>query len=139
MPKDSREIIALAVVKNTDGEILIIKRKNSVKGTDGSEFTWGFPGGRASSYDNLQETVKDETLEKTGHYIVVKDMISERQHEHYPFHLHYFESELETEATESYIVDEAVVQIAWVRPNDLLDYFTTDLDPAVAKHLSLKI
>lgn len=137
MAKDSREIIALAVVQNSDGEVLIIKRKNSVKGSDGTEFTWGFPGGRSSTYENLQETAKDETLVKTGHYIIVKDLISERKHPSYPFHLHYFASELETEATEDYIVDEAVVQIAWIKPSDLMDYFTTDLDPVVSKHLNL--
>ena len=60
MPKKIQGI-ALAIVQNDDGEVLIIKRKNPEKGKDTVELKWAFPGGKISDYESHEETAERET------------------------------------------------------------------------------
>ena len=59
--------IALAIIKNEDGDVLIIKRRNPEKGSDGSSLNWAFPGGKVDNYSTHEEAVEESVLGETGH------------------------------------------------------------------------
>jgi 8-oxo-dGTP diphosphatase len=131
-------MIALAIVKNDQDEVLIVKRKKPEKGLGGSELTWVFPGGVVEGTDTPEETCVQEALEETGHYVETLNLINKRKHPQYPVHLHYFECQLTTDATTQLIDDHEIEQIAWVKIHKLMDHFNSDLDKKVAKFLGLK-
>jgi len=131
-------IIAVAVVKNDQDEVLIVKRKNPEKGKGDSSLTWVFPGGVVESGDSPEETAIQEASEETGHYIAVCSLINKRKHPQYPVNIHYFECELTTDATTQLIDDHEVEQIAWCKVHKIKDRFNSDLDKKVAKYLGLR-
>jgi ADP-ribose pyrophosphatase YjhB (NUDIX family) len=129
--------IALAVVKNSDGEVLIIKRKNPETGSDGSSLAWAFPGGLVEKYSTHKEAVEESVLGETGHYISVGELINKRKHPQFPAKVHYYSCKLTTDATTQFIEEDEVEQISWVSPTTLGDYFETDFDKKVQKFLGL--
>lgn len=145
MSKDKTKLlkIALAITKNDDGEVLIVKRRSPEKGSDESLLIWSFPGGADSSrgkvdaYDSPEEAASEETLAETGHYVEAISLINRRKHPHFPADIFYFECKLTTNETTQLIMDDHIEQISWVNPSELKDYFTTDFDKKVAKHLGL--
>lgn len=132
--------IALAVVKNTQGEVLLVKRKHPEKGINDAKLTWVFPGGKIEAYDTPEETAVQETLEETGHYIEVITLINKRKHPQYPVHISYFECKLTTNATTDLIDDHEVEQFAWVKTHKITNHFHGEkIDKKVAKFLGLKL
>jgi ADP-ribose pyrophosphatase YjhB (NUDIX family) len=136
--------IALAIVKNDKGEVLIVKRKKTELGSDGSELVWSFPGGvdrtrgKVLAYDTPEECVVEETLAETGHFVEANSLISERKHPDFPAYIYYYDCALTTTATNDLIMDDLIEQIYWVKPEKLMEYFTTNIDEKVAEHLSIK-
>ena len=128
--------IALAIVKNKQGEVLLVKRKTPEKGLGKSSLAWVFPGGAIENSDTPEEAAVQETLEETGHYIQAVSLINKRKHPHHPVHVHYLECKLTTEATTDLIDDHEIEQIAWVKIHKLLDHMS-DLDKKVAKFLGI--
>ena len=131
-------ILAVAVVRNDQDEVLIVKRKKPEKGQGGSELTWVFPGGVVEVHDTPEETAIQEALEETGHYIEVCSLINKRKHPQYPVDIHYFECQLTTDATTQLIDDHEIEQIAWVKVHKIMDHFNSDLDKKVARYLGIK-
>ena len=129
--------IAVAVVKNTQGEVLLVKRKHPEKGLNESSLTWVFPGGKVENSDTPEETAIQEALEETGHYIEVISLINKRKHPQYPVHIHYFECKLTTDATTQLIDDHEIEQIAWVKVHKVLNHLNSSLDKKVAKFLGI--
>ena len=129
--------IALAIVRNDVGDVLIIKRRSPEKGSDGAILTWAFPGGKVANYSTHAEAVEESVLGETGHYVSSGDLINKRKHPQFPANIHYYICNLTTTDTTQLIEVEEVEQINWVSPNELIDYFTTDIDKKVAKYLGL--
>lgn len=139
MSEDIKKI-ALAIVQDDDGDVLIVKRKDPEKSPEGIILKWAFPGGVVEDFETPEETVVQEVLEETGHYVDVDSKISERKHNHpgYEIELNYYKCHLTTSATTQLIDDHEIEQVAWVSPSRLKrDYFETDLDKKVAKHLGI--
>ena len=137
MAVDNLRKIALAVVKNDDGEVLIVKRKNPDQISSVGDLSWAFPGGLISPDEDPHEVAIQETLEETGHYIEALSLISERKYPKNSVHLHYFECKLTTSATTQLIDEHEIEQFAWVKAKRLKDHFGTDIDRTVAKFLGL--
>lgn len=135
---DNLRKIALAVITNNSGEVLIVKRKNPDYIKSVGSLNWSFPGGLVAPHDTPEEVAELETLEETGHYVEVISPISSRKYPKNSVHLHYFECKLTTDATTQLIDDHEVEQIAWVKVAQLLDHFDTDVDSKVARFLGIK-
>lgn len=136
-PTDELKLIGIGIVQNSNGEVVIIERKKKEFGHDKSILTWAFPGGEHASYETVQQGVEREVLEETGYEIVVHEKISERKHPQFPVMIKYFRCELKSdEQTELVDIDE-IAQVKWVKPSELKNYFTTDLDPGISKFLGL--
>jgi ADP-ribose pyrophosphatase YjhB (NUDIX family) len=137
MSKNTEKVlkVALALVKNSEGDILIVKRAKPEKGTGDSVLLWAFPGGDVASYATHEEALEEAVLGETGHSVSVGDLVNKRKHPQFPADVHYYACELATTETTQLIEDEEIEQISWVSPKELVTYFTSDFDKKVAKFL----
>ncbi len=134
-PKDNG--IAVGVVTNATGKVLIIERVRKEHGSDGSVLSWVFPGGKLNGSETFEEAVVREVLAETGFKIKVNRKISERFHPQLNVPIKYFECELDSFTTKPIQDIHEVAATKWVDPENLKDFFTTDLDPQVAKKLKI--
>jgi 8-oxo-dGTP diphosphatase len=106
------------------GEILIGKRENDLYI---KQLTWCFPGGRPAYGDDLEYYLHLEVKKKTGLDIESERVIFAKTYpEDRQFLSIYYLSRIiggEEKAGEKF------VEIKWVKPEELKDYFTTSLHP----------
>ncbi len=131
------QTIGIGIVQNSKGQVVIVERKKKEKGTGNKILTWVFPGGEPASYETVQQGVEREVCEETGYEVLVHEKISERNHPEFPVLIKYFRCELKTDEQVELVDVEEIAQVKWVKPEELKDYFTTDLDPGVSQFLRL--
>jgi mutator protein MutT len=132
----TRKNIALGILRNSKGRVLIIKRTYSEVAQHNQELTWAFPGGKVEN-GGAKAEVKKEFKEETGYEVEVGDKISERDYEKPHVHLEYYIC-TQIKPTSSIIENtEEVDRIKWVEPAHLENFFTTDVDPKVAEYLGI--
>ncbi|MGC8981706.1 MAG: NUDIX hydrolase [Minisyncoccia bacterium] len=130
--------VLVGIVKNSDGKVLIVKRKKIEKSEDGALLTWVFPGGRQKIGETREEALEREILEETGYKVKAIRQISIRIHPQFLKIICYYLCELENEEQiQNPQEDEEIEEIKWVYPNELKNYFTTDIDPNVMKELGI--
>ena len=129
--------IAVGIIKNPGGKVLIIERVRKETGTDGSKLTWVFPGGKLDGDENFEQAVVREVMMETGYNVKVIELISERTHPQFDVPIKYYACELVEFRTRPIQEVHEVATLKWVAPQDLKDYFTTDIEPKVAKYLGL--
>lgn len=136
--QESRSLINIAVVRNSHGEVLVIRRAKKETGADGSVLEWAFPGGKQKIDESRKENVEREVLAETGYKIISEREISMRVPHQFPIILVYHFCRLaETLPVSHPHEDWEVAEIKWVEPQELRALFTTDLDPGVAKELGI--
>ena len=135
-------MIVLGVVLNKKGEVLIIKRRKPEFTTTGKVLLWAFPGGKQNPemLNSEQAAIEavNEILRETGYKVKFLKEIHMRIHPDTFNMIAYFLCELEEdkpvqEIEEKYEVEE----VRWVKPEELKNYFTTDIDPEVKKILNI--
>ena len=129
--------IAVGVVRNPDGKVLIMQRVRTERGSDDSKLTWVFPGGKLDGFETFDEAVVREVLLETGYKVKVVDLISERFHPQFNVNIKYFNCELVNFTTKPIQEVHEVSSVKWADPSELKDYFTTEIDPNVAKFLKI--
>jgi len=129
--------IAVGIVKNPAGKVLIMDRVRKETGLDGSKLTWVFPGGKLDGSETFEEAVVREILLETGFKVKVNKLISERVHPLFDVPIKYFTCDLADFRTRPIQEIHEVSTIRWVDPSELRDYFTTDIDVNVAKYLGI--
>ena len=137
MTKVKLEKISMAVIKNKVGKVLIIERSRPERGSDDTKLVWAFPGGRLENGEKPEEAAVRESLDETGYIISSKGLISERDHPQFPFHIYYFDCELVPGPSKVAWEIHEINGCKWINPADLKKYFSTSLDPGVAKHLGI--
>lgn len=135
--KNVQKEIVLGIIKSPAGKVILISRVWPEKSLDGSTtLTWAFPGGNIDEGETSEEALSREVRQETGLRIKVKKKISERIHPQFNVHISYFDCEIVPSGGMKPITDVHEVQsVKWVDPKGVKDYFTTDLDPKVAKFL----
>ncbi|HSX39352.1 MAG TPA: NUDIX hydrolase [Candidatus Saccharimonadales bacterium] len=129
--------IALAIIKNTNGEVLIIKRKLREIDKSGPEVTWVFPGGTIEPTETELEAAVRQTLIETGHKVKAQDVISRRVFPNSTVFVHYVVCELTSDEVSEITATDKVETYKWVKPQEIKDHFTSDLDKVVAVYLGL--
>lgn len=137
--KETEDFINLAVVKNEQGEILMIRREKEETGKDSSVLKWAFPAGKQHLSETREECVKREVLAETGYEIKPIRQISLKMHPQFPVMIVYHLCELVSpkpiaKPNESH----EVAEIKWVAPSQIKNLITTTLNPDVAKELRIK-
>ena len=133
------DFINLGVVINDKGEILLIRRVQQEKGRDGSVLTWAFPGGKQRLNESRGDCVKREILAETGYDVYSVREISLRRHPQFPVFIVYHLCRLVSpKQIQKPSESHEVAEIRWVKPGELKNLFTTDLDEKVKRELGLR-
>lgn len=131
--------INLGIVLNKKGEVLIIKRRKPEKTETGKVLLWAFPGGKQVKGETREERVIKEVLAETGYKVKPIRQISLRVHPDTFLVTAYFFCELENEEPIQDIEEkDEVEEVKWVKPEELKNYFTTDIDPNVKKFFNIE-
>jgi A/G-specific adenine glycosylase len=120
-------VTAAVVCRN--GNVLLAKRAS--KGLLGG--MWEFPGGKMEINETLQACLMREIREELGTEIQVGDLLGIYQHAytHFRITLHAFFCEL----TDGEPRPIEAAELAWVRPNDLVNYPMGKVDRQIARKL----
>lgn len=130
--------VNLGIVINQKGEVLIVKRKKIEQTPTGKTLVWVFPGGIQEKDETREERVIKEVLEETGYLVKPIKQIHLRLHPDTNVMVAYFLCKLEKDEPVQEIVEkDEVEEIKWVKPEELKNYFTTDIDPEVKKVLNI--
>jgi 8-oxo-dGTP diphosphatase len=137
--KTTQKEIVLGIIKGPTGKILLINRMWPEKSLDGSlTLTWAFPGGNIDEGETPEEALIREVRTETGLKVIVKKKISARVHPKFNISLTYYECEMVISGGARPIVDvHEVESVKWVDPKEVRNYFTTDIDPKVAKYFGI--
>ncbi|MBN1162169.1 NUDIX hydrolase [Patescibacteria group bacterium] len=128
--------VVVAIVKNSCGQVLIVKRKREIDSIIEGTLSWTFPGGRILDGEKTSDVLKKHALEQSGYKIEVKSKISERTYHPFKNNLAYFECDLVVEE-QSGFTRKGIERFLWVAPSDLSNYFTTSIDLGVKGFLGL--
>jgi len=99
------------------------------------QLTWTFPGGRPKYNMNLETSLKEEVKRNTSLEINVKSLYYARLFPNRPeiLLLYYLAEPVGGSALPS----EKYDQIKWVKPTEVVNYFTTPVDDNVLKFLEI--
>ena len=132
------EFIVLGIVLNKNGEVMIVKRKKKEITLTGKELVWVFPGGKQEKGETREERVVKEILDETGYKVKTIKQINLRVHPDVFKMVAYFLCQLEEEPVCEILEKEEIEEVKWVKPEELKQYFTTDIDLEVKKILGIK-
>ncbi|MCA1802697.1 MAG: A/G-specific adenine glycosylase [Rhodothermaceae bacterium] len=108
--------IAVGIIKNTDGKLLIALRPdNAMLGG-----LWEFPGGKQKAGESLEETVRRELLEELGIEVVITGFVMKLNHaySHFRITMHAYHCRI----VHGEPRPVASKEIAWVHRGQLADY-----------------
>ena len=136
--KTPKNEVVLGVIKNSVNKVLIVSRVWPEKSLDGSAMlTWAFPGGEIDEGETQEEALIREVRSETGFKVKVLDKISERIHPQFNVKIHYFSCEIIPGSMRPISDVHEIESTKWVDVSELRNYFTSDLDPNVAKFLKI--
>jgi len=136
--KESKTFINLGVVLNDKDEVLMIRRKVLEKGTDGSVLQWAFPGGTQWINETRQESVKRNILSETGYDIQWDRQIDLAFHPEIPvFIAYHLCSLISPDPIQKSQEPHEIVEIRWVKSEDIKRLISTTLNPKVANELGI--
>ncbi|MBS3080757.1 NUDIX domain-containing protein [Candidatus Pacearchaeota archaeon] len=129
-------VISLGIIFNTKTRKILIGRR--IDDPYIKNLTWSFPGGATYYGKDLEKNLEKSITEKTG--LKVKNLgcvFSRLLKENARFLLMYYLCEFIGGREKP---GEGMVELKWVDPEDLEDYFTTSLDPRLKEYvMNLKI
>ncbi len=138
LSKEEKFVVNLGIVLNKEGKVLIVKRKKPELTKTGKEFVWAFPGGKQRKEESREERVVEEVLLETGYKVKPIKEIHLRVHPDTYVLIIYHLCELVNEEPIAEIQEKDEIEEAkWVKPEELKNYFTTDIDPEVKKVLGI--
>ncbi|MCX6747059.1 MAG: NUDIX domain-containing protein [Candidatus Pacearchaeota archaeon] len=129
--KEGFQVILLGIIFNTKTrKILIGKRENDPYVP---KLSWVFPGGKAEFGEELEKTLKKKIKEKTGLRVenlgnIFTRIFSEKK----DFLLVYYLCEV-VEGKEK--PKDEIVELKWVNPEELENYFTTSFHPYLKEYI----
>lgn len=121
----------LGIVYNPKTKKILIGRRENDPYVP--KLSWQFPGGRPAHNKSLEHYLKLKIKRKTNLSVEVKRIVWARTLlEKREFLLIYFYCETaETKAK----AGDKFVEVKWVKPTEVINYFTTSIDPKVMEFL----
>ncbi len=132
------DFLNLGVVVNDKSEVLMIRRAQQEVGSDGSVLTWAFSGGKQQLNESRSECVKREILAETGYDVYSIKEISLRYHPQFPVGIVYHLCKLASPRPIAKPREpHEIAEIRWVKPKEIKQLITTNLDPKVSQELGI--
>ncbi len=123
----------LGILYNPKTKMILIGRREHDPHIE--ELTWGFPGGRPSYEKEMEDCLKDGIKVKTGLDIQNEKIIFAKTYpENREFISIYYYCEI-ADDSQKCVLGEKLVELKWVKPNEVEEYFTTSLHPTLKKFL----
>lgn len=137
--EEAEDFINLAIVRDKQGKVLMIRRRQEEKGKDGSVLRWAFPAGKQRFNETREECVRREVLSETGYDVKPIRQIDLRIHPQFSVMIVYHLCELiSSKPVAKPQESHEVAEIKWVNPKEIKKLITTDLNPKVAKELGIE-
>ena len=134
--QSSKMKVALGIVRNKKGKVLIVERKNKEMGENGARLEWAFPGGKVEEGETEVLAAEREVYEETGICVKTEKLICTRHHPEFPVELFYFSCDI-IESPVGKIQDSNILQARWIEPSEIETYFTSDIHPVVKSFLKV--
>jgi len=132
------DFLNLGVVINNSGKVLLIRRVKFEKGKGKSYLSWAFPGGKQHLNERRSECVTREILAETGYKVESIREISSRAHPQLPVFIVYHLCKLVLpKPIEKPKEPHEIAEIRWVKPKEIKQLITTNLDPKVSQELGI--
>lgn len=132
-PQSDKATIVVGVIVK-DGQVLIVQRQTIELGEKHALLHWVFPGGTVEQGESEEEALKRELLEETGYMVTITSHIDTRRHPEFPVVISYFLCEIRSNERYTFKTEE-IRETRWIPINELKDYFTSSLNPAVESTL----
>ncbi len=123
----------LGIVYNPKTRLVLIGRRENDPYFEG--LSWVFPGGRPGYEKDLELHLAEGIKEKTGLDIEIKDVVFAKTYpEKREFLSVYYYCECHLLGGEERL-GGSLIELKWVRPNEVKNYFTTSLHPKLLEYL----
>ena len=124
----------LGILYNPKTNMILIGRRENDPYIE--ELTWGFPGGRPSYKDEIEDYLRSEIKVKTGLEIKNERIIFAKTYpENREFMSVYYYCEIADDSLEG-VAGEKFVELKWVKPGEAEKYFTTSFHPKLKEFLA---
>ena len=131
MENKTFEVIVLGIIFNPEKKKILIGRRENDENIP--ELTWCFPGGRLIQGEDVDKTLKKKIKLKTGYDIKNLGAFFSKTYPEKPNLLaNYFLTQI-FEGEEK--PGDDLVELKWVSPNELEDYFKTSLHKKLKEFL----
>ena len=128
---DAFKIALLGIIFDPKKKMILIGRRE--KDPYIPKLTWSFPGGKMQSGEDVEETLKRKIKEKTGLNVANLGSIYSRvPEEKRDLLLTYF---LCQKISGKEKPSDDLVELKWVKPEELEKYFTTSFHPHVKEYI----
>lgn len=121
----------LGVIYNSQTRMILIGRRENDPNI--KELSWSFPGGSPDYENDLEDNLKSNVKNKTGADVKVNKIIFAKT---YPENRQFLSIYYLCEYAGG--VEKAAgkfVEIKWIKPSEVKEYFTTSLHPALFEYL----
>jgi 8-oxo-dGTP diphosphatase len=119
--------VVLALISDK-GKFLLIRRK-----TPSFKVEWAFPGGIVEGDETEEQAVVREAKEEVCLDVKVVKKLLERKHPNTLVQIVYFHCKPVGRLEASIGEDYEIAEVAWVEAPEVLNKFTSDVDPLIQK------
>ena len=125
-------IVVGVIAKGHD--VLIVQRQTIESGSGDAFIHWVFPGGTIETGETEKDALMREVLEETGYMVENATHIDTRRHPEFPVVISYYLCKAKENEHYTFKTEE-IREIRWVPIDELKEYFTSSLNPAVESAL----
>ncbi len=128
-PQSEKAMVVVGVIVK-DRNVLLVQRQTIESGENHALLHWVFPGGTIEAGETEEDALWREVLEETGCVVETATHIDTRRHPEFPVVISYFLCAAKNDEHYTFKTDE-IRELRWVPIDDIKEYFTSSLNPAV--------
>lgn len=123
--------VALALIEKEGKFLLINRQKPHLK------LSWAFPGGMIEDGESEEKAVIREVKEEVNMDVQVVKKLLSRKHPNTFVELVYFHCVPTSDSEPKVMEDYEIKEVKWVPAQEVLSYFTSDIDPIIMQGINI--